>query len=194
MLYGGRSTSSSVLTPSLFSPLGPGPSMFPTSAFDSCRAVADILMTPWEDSITFDRVLQMAMSYHEVTCTFHEPKHGFLLLMIIFEALFQGRDEDTPKAVPRLAELLARDKIERKLIIRKFRQGKLSYTKIRDAIAHGDVSLDSTAVRKCYSGLYNYVTKAITQLLLMRNGIFDPEKEYYGEMSRVSKERFTNLG
>ena len=92
----------------------------------------------------------------------------------------------------RVSELLARDKNDRKLIIRNFRHGKSSYTKIRDSIAHGDVSLESAAVKGCYPGLYNYVTIAVTQLPLMR-GVFDPKKEYYDEISRVSKERFTNL-
>ena len=52
------------------------------------------------------------------------------------------------------------------------------------------MSLNSAAVKGSYPGLYNYVTSAITQLLLMRNGVFDPKKDYYDEISRVSKERF----
>jgi len=189
----GGGTSTPFVTPARFSLLGQGPSVLPSSAFENCRAVADILMTPWDDSITFDRVLQMAMSYHEVTCTFQEPKHSFLLLMIIFEALFKGPQEDTPIAVSRLSQLLAQNRTERQLIDRRFRNGASSYTKIRDSIAHGDVSLESVAVKKYYPDLYNYVTKAITQLLLMRNGLFDPNQDYYEEVSRISKERFTNL-
>jgi hypothetical protein len=104
-------------------------------------------MTEWDDAITFDRVLQMAMSYHEVACTFREPKHGFLLLMIIFEALFKGPDEKTPIAIRRISQMLACDVNQRKLITKRFGTGKGSYTKIRDSIAHGDVSLVSETVK-----------------------------------------------
>lgn len=187
-------SSSPSVTQSPFSNhLGLGPSVLQPSAYERCRETAAVLMQPWDDTITLERVLQMAMSYHDVTFTFLEPKHSFLLLMIIFEALFKGPEEDTPIAVSRLSQLLAQDRTERRLIDRRFRNGASSYTKIRDSIAHGDVSLESAAVKECYPGLYNYVTKAITQLLLMRNGVFDPNQDYYDEISRISKGRFANL-
>ena len=187
----GHGISSPLLRPSLFSLLGSGSSVLPASKFEKCRAVADNLMVGWDDTIGFDRVLQMAMSYHEVACTFLEPKHGFLLLMIIFEAMFKGRAETTQIAIRRLSRLLASDVNERKLIASRFGTGKSSYTKIRDSIAHGDVSLESEAVKQSYPKLYNYVTAAITQLLLMRNGVFDPKHDFYEEMSRVSEDRYT---
>ena len=181
------------MTPPLFSPLGLGPSVLPSLAFDNCRATADVLMTPWDDTITFDRVLQMAMSYHEVACTFREPKHSFLLLWVIFETLFKALDDEIPRAVKCLSQLLARDRNHQRLITRRFNNGVASYTKIRNSIAHGDVSLESVAVARCYPDLYAYITNAITQLLLMRNSAFDLKQDYYEEISKVSKERFINL-
>lgn len=186
----GAGTSLSLFRPTLFSPLGKGPSILLASVFEECRTVADNLLKGWDDTVGFDRVLQMAMSYHEVTSTFREPKHGFLLLMIIFEALFKDQSEKTPIAVKRLSKLLASSKTESKLITKLFSQGESSYTKIRDAIAHGDVSLDSADVKKAYPDLYKYVTSSITQLLLVENGVFNPKKDYYREMDRISKERF----
>ena len=109
--------------------------------------------------------------------------------MIIFEALFKGLDEGTPEAVTRLSGFLAQDKTERKLINRRFSRGKSSYTKIRDSIAHGDVRLASATVKKYYPDLYSYITEAITQLLPMRNGLFDPNQDYYEEIARISQKR-----
>ena len=126
--------------------------------------------------------------------TFGHAKHAFLLLMIIFEALFKGRDEETPIAVSRLSQMLAQNRAEHQLINRRFRNGALSYTKIRDSIADGDVSLDSESVKNSYPGLYTYITRAITELLLMKGtGVFDPTQDYYQEIDRVSRHRYANL-
>jgi hypothetical protein len=192
-LYGGTHTSSQLKVPYLFSLLRPGPSVLPPSTYENCRAVAHILMEPWDDTNAFDRIMHMAMAYHEMASASQEPNLSFLLLMIIFEAMFKGRGEYTTHAVPRLANLLARNKNHRNFIIRQFDHGDLSYIKIRDDIAHGDVELNSEAVKGSYPGLYEFVTSAMTQLLLMRHGIFDTQKDYYEELSRVSQERFMNL-
>lgn len=189
---GGTSSTRSSVTPYLFSLLGRGSSVFSASEFDTCRAIIDILLSPWDDNNTFDRVLEMAMSYHEVTSTFKEPKHSFLLLMVVFEALFEGRDEETPIAVSRLSQLLARDRTTRQLIHGRFtKTSPVGYTKIRDSIAHGDVNLESDAVKESYSGLYHYITSAIIELLLMKGaGVIDPDQDFYKQIDRVSKEQY----
>lgn len=188
----GFSTSLPMVTPARFSlHLGHEPSVFASSAFNNCRAIAGVLATPWDDTIQFDKVLREAMSIHGVTFALLEPKHSFLLLWIIFEALFRDHDEDTAVAVKRLSHLLARDKNERRLIARRFEKGNLSFTKIRNSIVHGDVSRDSATVKKYYPGLYSYITRAITELLLMKgSGEFNLKQEYLTEISRVSQERY----
>ena len=64
-------SSSPSVTQSPFSNhLGQGPSVLLPSEYDRCRETAAVLMQPWDDAKTVDRVLQMAMSYHDVTFYF----------------------------------------------------------------------------------------------------------------------------
>lgn len=189
----GSGTSSPIITAAPFSMLGPSPSILPSSAFENCRATSDVLMATWDRSLKVDRVLEFAFSYLEVIGTFLEPKHGFLLMMVIFEGLLKAPDEDTSIASRRIAQLVAEDKKERRVITRRFNQGDSSYRAIRNSIAHGDLSVESDDVKDSFPALYKSVIRAINKLVLMRTGVLDPNKDYYEEIDRVCRNRYASL-
>ena len=71
-----------------------GASILPESEYDSCRETFDVLLgRTWHDANTFDKVLQLAIEYHETTFALTKVEHAFLVLMVAFEALFKKSEE-----------------------------------------------------------------------------------------------------
>jgi hypothetical protein len=159
--------------------------------FADCRKLFDILLVKnWSDGTTFTNVLHLAREYHRLSFTLENVAHAFLILMVVFEALFKKEKEKASKAAKRIGRLLGATKKACKDIQREFNN---DFCKARNKIAHGDSSLPLTTVANLYPCLYRHVTRAIILLLHLPAGTLDPTKDYYDEINRYVNGRFGNL-
>lgn len=180
----------------IFSYAVENPPVLPESEFDSCRSVFDMLLNrQWNDDVTFDKLLRLALQYHRMTFNLYSAEHRFLILMIVCEALFKSESErNASQAAQRISRLLAATRSDQKKIQREFfGSDPDTFFRLRNAIAHGDPNLDREVVRSKYWTLYRYVTRAIRELLLVPDGEIDHGKGYYDEVSRLIDERFQRL-
>ncbi len=172
------------------------PSVLRSSDFDVCRAtIGTLLRKTWNDKITFDKVLRLAMDYHRLAFTLERVEHAFLTLMVAYEALFK-RDGTENAAAPakRIGRLLgAANKKDCMTIQKEFNDDPVSLSKIRNQIAHGDSNLNLATVASKYPSLYRHITAGIVALLCLPSTELDCTKDYYDEISRYTNDRFKGL-
>ncbi|MCP4273609.1 MAG: hypothetical protein GY781_16905 [Gammaproteobacteria bacterium] len=174
--------------------LGSGLSVLRTDQYDDCRKTFHkLLEKEWDDTDTFDKVLQLALEYHRTSFTLENIDHAFLVLMVLFEALFKKESEgNAGRAAGRIAKLLALVKGDKGQIKQEFFDHPTdAFSKIRNKIAHGNPDLDYIMVKEKYLELYNYITKAIIDLLNLQNGIIG--MDYYNDLNSYVETRFSSL-
>jgi hypothetical protein len=179
----------------MFSHLGT-PSVLRVTDFDACRSTIDKLLSKtWNEKITSDKVLRLAMEYQRLSFTLERVEHAFLILMVAFEAMFKkDGTESASKPAQRIGRLLgAATKKDCNAIQKEFNDDPDSFSKIRNQIAHGDPTLDLATVANKYPCLYRYITAAIVTLLNLPAGSLDDTKDYYDEISCLTASRFVNL-
>ena len=172
------------------------PSVLTSSLFVDCiQSFETLLNKRWDDSITVDRILKLALAYHETTFHLLEVEHSFLLLMVIFDALFKRPKESTAgKASSRISELLSSKKSDRKAILKQFfGEDTHTFYKLRNQIVHGDPNLDIDVIKSKYPLLYQYITGAIVRVLEISRNEIDPTADYYDEISGYIDRYFTRL-
>lgn len=171
------------------------PSILHAKDFAPCRVTIDLLMRKtWSDSITFDKILQLAMQYHRISFTLERVDHAFLILMVAYEAMFKREfDENASRPAQRIGRLLATTLDECKLIQHYFNDGPLSFSKLRNRIAHGDHTLTQAEVKAKYPILQRHVAAAIIALLNLPAGTVDTAKDYYDEIHRYTETRSRSL-
>jgi hypothetical protein len=163
--------------------------------FAPCQATIDSLVSKtWNNQLTFDSVLSLAMEYDRVCFTLEHVEHAFLILMTAFEALFKkDATEKASKAAVRIGRLLGKSKRGCKDIQGAFFDDPRAYSKIRNQVAHGDPGLNVSNVQALYPGLHGYVKQAMIELLAMPAGTLDTTKNYYDEITRLVDARFNSL-
>jgi len=162
----------------------------------SCQQTLDaLLLRHGSDKTTFDKVLSLALDYHWHSFTLERVAHAFLILMVVFEALFKKEsDGDVGKAAQRVARLLGASKQECREIQKEFNDDPVdSFCKIRNQIAHGNTKLDHATVASKYPQLHRHITAAIVYLLNLPTGSVDDAKGYYEEVNRIAEARFQAL-
>lgn len=180
----------------LFPDLKSEPSVLRNAEVASCRSVFDILISKqWNDNITFGKVMDLALEYYDISFNLQNIEHSFLILMIIFEALFKKESEkDAGRAAKRISQLLPTMKSERKKIHEEFfSNDPYTFCRLRDYIAHGDPDLDRELVKSKYPILNEYIRESIIRLLLIPDGEIDHMKDYYDEISKYCGEHFKTL-
>lgn len=173
------------------------PSVLRQSDFAACRQLFQLLLVrDWNDGTAFSNILNLAREYHRLAFTLENVAHAFLILMVIFEALFK-RDEtekNASKAAQRISRLLGSTKTACMDIQTEFNDDPVnSFCKIRNRIAHGHPSLSVPIVTAKYPSLYRYVTQAILTLMFLPAGTIDHKKDYYDEIERTVQDRFNGL-
>jgi hypothetical protein len=164
--------------------------------FASCQGTIETLINKiWNNHLTFDSVLSLAMEYDRVCFTLEHVEHAFLIQMVAFEALFKkNANKNGSKAAKRIGRLLGTSKKECQEIQRAFFDDPVyAYFKIRNQIAHGDPSLNISDVQAHYPGLRNIVKRAVIELLALPPGAVDHVKNYYDEITRLVDGRFKTL-
>jgi hypothetical protein len=140
--------------------LGPE-SVLLAADFAACqRTITTLLGKTWSDTVTFDKVLGLALEYHRLSFTLEQVAHAFLILMVAFEALFK-KDDNVSKAAKWIGRAVSGTKKGCKDIQKAFNTDPVSFRTIRNQIAHGDTSLNVATVRANYPDLYRYLTAAI---------------------------------
>ncbi len=174
--------------PALFSPLGRGLSVLREDQYDDCRSTFHkLLKKEWNDTDTFDKVLQLALEYHRTSFALENIEHAFLILVVALEALFKKKDEKLPAATARITKLLASNRDDKRLMNNHFKY----ISDIRDDIAHGDPNLDYAMVKEYFPKLYHHITNAIIALLNLPNGTIDAA--YYDDLTRYVDNRSSTL-
>ena len=143
--------------------------------------------------ITLDNVLQLAKEYHRTSFNLEHVTHAFLILMVVFEALFKKDENSAGRAAKSIGRLLGDTQKACSAIARDFDSAVGSFRAIRNGIAHGDTCLDVQVVSSKYPSLYRHVTEAIVRLLALPPGKLDDTKEYYDEIARIVDDRRASL-
>jgi hypothetical protein len=172
----------------------PSPSTLIASEFGACRATIDMFLTwKWSATINRDNVLNLAKEYHRTSFNLEHVAHAFLILMIVFEALFKKDENSSGKAASSIGRLLGHTQKACSTITREFDDGADSFREIRNQIAHGDTGLNEQTVSRKYQSLYRYVTDALVKLLALPPGQVDNTKDYYDEIARITDQRYASL-
>lgn len=180
--------------PVFFSPLGNSLSVLSNDQHDSCRSTIQILLEKeWDNTNTFDKVLQLAIEYHKTSLTLENIEHAFLVLMVVFEALFKKESErNASRAANRIAKLLAIKRSDFRQIKRYFfDHPTFAFSKIRNNIAHGNPNLDNSIVKEYLPKLYGYITDAIIALLRLSDDTLNGD--YYDDLNMYVERRFDVL-
>ncbi|HSH01842.1 MAG TPA: hypothetical protein VLL52_04925 [Anaerolineae bacterium] len=172
--------SSPLTKPYLFSHFGHQKSMLIEQNHQAVvNTFHQLLEHKWDnDKYTFDRVMQLAMSYHRTLSKLENVEHAFLLLMVILQALFTSKDEEFSSAIGRIKWLN---------INRREERGKLNpiWENVRDLrndIAHGDPNYSIQVVKEKYPQVYQQVSKAIIRLWAIKDEI--REGDYYDNLKK----------
>ena len=167
-------------------------SLLPPHEFDACILTFKFLLERSQNSnCAYEKVLQLALIYHATSFTFGKVEHSFLIMMVIFEALFKKKNEkNTSNAVNRISKLLGIDSSEIKKIRKEFTQNP-NFCRLRNDIAHGDITANQSLINSNYYGLYSYITRAIIELISFGgNGYIDLSKDYYDEINQFIENRY----
>lgn len=171
------------------------PSVLLTSEFDACRSTFHTLISRHWANATFARLVGLALEYHRVAFQLEVVEHSFLLLMIVFEALFKKKGRrGQSKASDLISKLLSVKKSDRAPINTAFcgREADTFY-RLRNSIAHGDPRYPRDTVKFKYRELYRYVTRALIELISIPDAELARDSNYYDELSRVLNDRFKGL-
>ena len=154
-----------------------------------------LLQRGTRDISTFDKVLNLALEYHRLAFTLENVAHAFLILMVIFEALFKKDTEaNASQAAQRIGRLLGSTQRECGDIRQQFFDNRgETFCRIRNGVAHGDVGLGNPTVTKLYPCLYQYVTRTMVALLSLAAGTLNTNPDYYYEINKIVEERFNSL-
>jgi hypothetical protein len=167
------------------------PSEFIEAEFEGCRKSLRVLLSEnWKKDTQFRRVLKLAMAYHWYSLRAEQWEHAYMMLAIAFEAMFKSQQEDAEMAIDRLSRLLSNEKKkmgEYQTILRNSHKG---YKKIRNAIAHGDESLDPNLVGEILEVFYGYVRKSIVELLHFNNPDITEASDYYTCLNSYLQRKF----
>jgi hypothetical protein len=172
------------------------PSMLRSADFDACRSTIDsLLRKTWNENTTSDKVLRLAMEYHRLAFTLERAEHAFLILMVAYEAMFKkDHTENASQAAQRIGRLLGSATQQDCAAIQKeFNDDPDSFSKMRNAIAHGDPGLNLATVASKYPSLYRHVTAAIVKLLNLPSSALDSTTDYYDALGRYTKARYDGL-
>lgn len=146
----------------------------------------------YKSNKTFNNVLKIALEYHETIFQLWFIEHRFLLLMIIFEALFKKEDEKyISDAADTFAKLVEPDGVKQKLIIKDFwneidKKDIKSFSVLRNMIAHGDPNFDVKRLDERYRLLYKYVTQGIIKVLHIPNEQIGVDDNYYDKLKQIA--------
>ena len=182
--------------PFVFSPFGSGLSVMQNNHYADCIDTFNVLVNKeWNDSQTFDNVLGLALEYHKISLNLEKPEHGFLVLMMIFEALFKKASEDnSDPAANRISKFLSVVKSDHQEIQKAFYDtAEDTFCKLRNKTAHGDPTIDHIIVKSKYPILYQYIKNAIIKLISIPNNRVDHTKDYYEEVGAFIEKQFLAL-
>jgi streptomycin 6-kinase len=174
--------------------LGDDSSILLTEEENSCRITFQRLLDKhWNETKTYDKLLKLALEYHRLSFTLERADHAFLILMVVFEALFKKEnDKSINNAADRIAKLLATVQTELKPIRKAFlNRPSTAFLLIRNGIAHGDPTLDRAIVRNHYIELYGYITKAIIKLINIPDSTIGAN--YYDDLEQYISTEFFKL-
>lgn len=178
-----------------------------TNEFDNCKKSFEILIRKkYKRNKTFNNILKIALNYHRIIFQLWCSPTQFLLLMIIFEALFKkGGDSKISDPAEILAKLIEKDKTKQRKIITNFynkkrkkkKNGKntkdtSSFRGIRNIIAHGDPALSDKRVMARYRLLYEYIRKAIIEVLHISDEEIGAKDDYYDKIKVIATKRCGN--
>jgi hypothetical protein len=170
-------------------------SEFTITEFDSCRKSLQILLSDsWIKETQYRRVLKLAMSYHWYSLRVEQWEHAYMMLAIAFEAMFKTPSEDATKALWRFRCILSKSKNEHSKLNVLLNEGtSLSYSKIRNAIAHGDVTYDYSVIGEPFKIFYEHVRRSIITLLHLDDSTVTESTDYYDKLNSYLKDRFAKL-
>lgn len=179
----GSSSSSRLIPQFRFSHLGTGESTLPTPAHRALdRTIRAMARREYaRSSGVLNHVLDLALEYHRVAFNLEHTTHAFLILMMAFEALFKADERSNAgRAASLLAKLIASTGEEEAQIVGDF-TGQLpdGLIKIRNGVAHGDPEITRDMARERYPVLYRYVTRALTEIVVMPKRIVDDSQGYH---------------
>ncbi len=132
-----------------FGTLRHGVSSLPDEEHEPCRVTFQHLLNKqWDETDTFDKVLKLALEYHRLSFTLERFDHAFLILMVVFEALFKHeKEKNANDAANRIAGLLATIQSDFEPVKDAFyNRSGTAFSGIKNCIAHGDPTLDKTQV------------------------------------------------
>ena len=155
-----ESSQGRAMTPYLFTHIGRSSLLqkLQNFKFKECRSVFDKLLS----NSTADPNLELVLEYHITSFCLPNTAHCFLLLMVVFEALFKLKDERNSKeAAARIAKVIENTSVGRARLRRQFYSNKKSFSKLRNSIAHGDTDQDTELIKTQYPILYDYITRAM---------------------------------
>src|SRR3990172_3906465 len=192
--HGGTAYGSPLINQNPFLHLN-GLSVLRESEFEKCRSTFDILLNKkWNNNVTLDKLLVLAIEYHKAVFSFQAIEHGFLILMVIFEALFKkDNNENRTQASMRISKLISVAKKDQKKIHKEFSVDTNNFYDLRNNIAHGDPSLDQAVIKTKYKALYQYITMAIIKLISITDGQVNHGVNYYDEVTRLIDRHFNSL-
>jgi hypothetical protein len=179
-----------------FSRLGPYPSILSDSEFADVQSTFEALLEKkWITNATFSKILDLALEFHKTVFSLQNVAHCFLMLMIVFEAMFKkDNTEESSKAASRISKLISMTKNEKNRIHKEFFDNHPNtFCNIRNDIVHGDPNLDENIIRSKNPILYEYITKAIIKIITIPAGQIDYTKDYYDEISRLAEDNFNAL-
>jgi hypothetical protein len=170
------------------------PSEFLATEFDSCRQTLKVLLSEnWMKDTQHKRVLKLAISYYWGSLRVDQREFAYMMLAIAFEAMFKANGESAEAAVKRLSRILAKTRRECKAISRSLSQGSSSYSKIRNAIAHGDEAYNYESISDAYEMFYPYIRKSIIALLQIDESTITESSDYYANLSLYLEDKYNKL-
>ncbi|MBT4311740.1 MAG: hypothetical protein HOD49_15155 [Anaerolineae bacterium] len=176
------------------------PHSYPNSFFHSGRGVSiikdntscehifkSLLQRDPQSEIQAQKLLNLGLDYFTTTFSLRNVEHSFLILMIVFEALFkEDESQNTHKVAKILASLIAVDREERKSIQKAFTNNPDGFIDIRHSIAHGSL-INLKIIKEQYQTLYKYIVRALIKIIdfISENKIKD---DYYKTLRNLTLE------
>lgn len=162
-----------------------GLSFLSESEYENCKQTFDILLRNHNEKTSFDKIINLAISYHKTSFSLELKEHSYLILMVIFESLFKKESYGpAEKAADRISKFLSNDS-EQQLSMKEefFKIKKVdSFCNIRNDIAHGNPSLNRSVLDCKYPILYDYITKSIIKLISISDSEINKSNDYYDEL------------
>ena len=114
--------------------------------------------------------------------------------MIIFESFFKRPEErNASQAALRISKFISDKPSDQDIIYNNFfGDDSDSFCRIRNKIAHGDLSLDDETIRMRYPLLYGYITKTLIKFISVQRE-FNPKNEFHEEFEKIIKTNFNSL-